>query len=831
MSGSLGAPGATLTLSAEGTADWAHWGLGAASAFNHKSGVTQQISNYTQIGSVAAGRYTDNLVAFSWSGGTPTASATNATQGIYISGVSNGFQISLPADASQRTLKLYVGAWNAQGRLEASLSDNSAPVYIDSSITDTTGNDGGTAGVYTLNYRAASAGQTLTLRWTVAASYHAQGNVQLQAATLQLVSGPSPTPTNTPTNTATPTPTSVSANFPTTGVLDDFNRSNGAIGGNWSGNPSGYSILGNQLDVGSGDPFILWNAASLGVNQEVFVTFTTIAGSGEEQDLLLKSQSGATWSSGVIEVWYDAAGQRAQVWTYASGQGWVQRGADIPVTLVNGDQFGARATVAGQVQVYRNGVLLATRDVTGWPYYANGGYIGLWHINASNAVLDDFGGGTLSGGNRMGGRALYAPAYAPAQPSSRSSAPKASFLTMLAGFVRGAVNSVHVSALAAPKTSTLSAPPQGQTWKSYYYAGNQLIALRVEGDPVPSKNGVYYLHTDHLGSTSLTTCGNTGGCAGTPLGNEMPGTRQTYYPFGQIRTPGANLLTDKGFTGQRLDTYIKLIQMGARWYDPQIGRWISPDTIVPDPAKPQDLNRFAYVRNNPVTHNDPSGHCADSDEICKAYEQYILDRYGVILQDDTAIWAAQEAELIYETLYNIEIMFADFNRGDGASLVRAAFEGARMVRKKETSSGGAQVPGTLDGQRYIEFPDYKLSNGLWQPGEQGEEWTRHIIAHELGHAWDNKGSLFPGRLSYGLAYDVGGDTSLCFTAALCLSYHTGDELPVGAGATEHAKRNPGEDWAMSFAQVVQPYRFYDVGPKREKFVRVQIALLVTEINQ
>ena len=48
--------------------------------------------------------------------------------------------------------------------------------------------------------------------------------------------------------------------------------------------------------------------------------------------------------------------------------------------------------------------------------------------------------------------------------------------------------------------------------------------------------------------------------------------------------------------------------MGARWYDPALGRWLSPDTIVPDFANPQSLNRFSYVRNNPLKFVDPSGH-------------------------------------------------------------------------------------------------------------------------------------------------------------------------------------------------------------------------------
>jgi len=54
--------------------------------------------------------------------------------------------------------------------------------------------------------------------------------------------------------------------------------------------------------------------------------------------------------------------------------------------------------------------------------------------------------------------------------------------------------------------------------------------------------------------------------------------------------------------------------MGDRWYDAQLGRWISADTIVPDPANPQSLNRFAYVYNNPLRYTDPTGHFTE-DEI------------------------------------------------------------------------------------------------------------------------------------------------------------------------------------------------------------------------
>jgi len=60
-------------------------------------------------------------------------------------------------------------------------------------------------------------------------------------------------------------------------------------------------------------------------------------------------------------------------------------------------------------------------------------------------------------------------------------------------------------------------------------------------------------------------------------------------------------------TGQR-DVGLGIYHYGARFYSPKIGRFLSADTIIPGYANPQNLNRFSYVRNNPVRYTDPTGH-------------------------------------------------------------------------------------------------------------------------------------------------------------------------------------------------------------------------------
>ena len=78
-------------------------------------------------------------------------------------------------------------------------------------------------------------------------------------------------------------------------------------------------------------------------------------------------------------------------------------------------------------------------------------------------------------------------------------------------------------------------------------------------------------------------------------------------PFGNERgTAGVNLQNHKGFLGRTRDDASGFQPLGARMYDPVVGRFLSVDPVL-DPNDPLQSNGYSYAQNNPVTYSDPSG--------------------------------------------------------------------------------------------------------------------------------------------------------------------------------------------------------------------------------
>jgi len=130
---------------------------------------------------------------------------------------------------------------------------------------------------------------------------------------------------------------------------------------------------------------------------------------------------------------------------------------------------------------------------------------------------------------------------------------------------------------------------RGAVVTKYYYAAGQRMAVRVGGT-------LYFLHGDHLGSATLTT---------DISGNRVGELR--YTPYGVTRYEWGSIPTPRRYTGQPWEG-VGLYDYGARYYSPGLGRWISADTMVPDPPNPQSLNRYAYVYNQPLIYVDRKGH-------------------------------------------------------------------------------------------------------------------------------------------------------------------------------------------------------------------------------
>jgi RHS repeat-associated protein len=140
------------------------------------------------------------------------------------------------------------------------------------------------------------------------------------------------------------------------------------------------------------------------------------------------------------------------------------------------------------------------------------------------------------------------------------------------------------------------------TMVKYYYAGAERVAMRTgEANPL-------WLLGDHLDSTSVVA-----NYDGTVFINGGRPARQGYKAWGEQRFPdplnGSPLPTTFRYTGQR-EASFGLYFYGARWYDDALGRFTSPDTIVPQASQGvQAWDRYCYVNNNPLKNNDPSGHC------------------------------------------------------------------------------------------------------------------------------------------------------------------------------------------------------------------------------
>src|SRR5439155_3294320 len=130
----------------------------------------------------------------------------------------------------------------------------------------------------------------------------------------------------------------------------------------------------------------------------------------------------------------------------------------------------------------------------------------------------------------------------------------------------------------------------GNIVSEYVFFAKRRVARR------DGSGSVFYYDADSLGTTRTITNANGNVCYDaefTPYGTELIHTNscpQNYM-----------------FTGLERDSESGLDYALARHYDQRTGRFMSVDPAAGNISDPQTLNRYAYVRNNPVNLTDPSG--------------------------------------------------------------------------------------------------------------------------------------------------------------------------------------------------------------------------------
>lgn len=143
------------------------------------------------------------------------------------------------------------------------------------------------------------------------------------------------------------------------------------------------------------------------------------------------------------------------------------------------------------------------------------------------------------------------------------------------------------------------------------YAGTRHIATYSGG----TSGTTYYVLADWLGTERVRAIASTGALSETC----------TSLPFGDNLQCSASDPSPMHFTGKERDSESGLDNFGARYDSSQYGRFMSPDPLGGKLADPQTLNKYSYVRNNPVTLTDPTGlytiNCTDDVKNCNKQEQ------------------------------------------------------------------------------------------------------------------------------------------------------------------------------------------------------------------
>ncbi|NLE46151.1 MAG: RHS repeat-associated core domain-containing protein, partial [Chloroflexi bacterium] len=207
--------------------------------------------------------------------------------------------------------------------------------------------------------------------------------------------------------------------------------------------------------------------------------------------------------------------------------------------------------------------------------------------------------------------------------------------------------------------------------------------------------------------------------------------------------------------GQRHDESIRLVQMGARWYDARIGRWISADTIVPQPQAPQEFNRYSYVQNAPLVLRDPTGHVACLDEECRLVVHPVagevmrgntppIEEFQQLVSfisdvpADSRVWSAFRHTVI-QAVRRIGTRLGEVQGHGSAASFRRAYGNPTFRR-----IGGDPIDGWAEthldwGAQYCGLGEICYDASFFGNPWRNMGSLEQNVVHELGHGLDQRG--------------------------------------------------------------------------------------------
>ncbi|MBX9402506.1 hypothetical protein K4L06_14430 [Lysobacter sp. BMK333-48F3] len=266
-------------------------------------------------------------------------------------------------------------------------------------------------------------------------------------------------------------------------------------------------------------------------------------------------------------------------------------------------------------------------------------------------------------------------------------------------------------------------------WISMFACSTLLIA----SPSVKAQTVVEYIHTDALGSpVAVTDAGQ----------NTIE--RSEYEPYGQLlNRPAAD---GPGYTGHVVDTQTGLSYMQQRYYDAELGRFLSVDPVAASGREGGNFNRYRYADGNPYKFIDPDGRaaCPTGTRVCY---QSIKSETGTAQQPGpNARTQAKDAQAVQAHKAG--------RLSDGTKL---------NVNKKTTEEQGIKVG--ADGTSSNPFQKICWSCSDGDSGTGGRYNVAGLIGDDsAGHTHPGEISEIPGRGDAGLV-NVTGQTNYVFSRA------------------------------------------------------------------